>query len=86
MKGNKFNNSLMFPGPYPPNPGQAPPYPGYGDGAYQGAYGYDGRGPLLYDPLARNSFVRLVMFIVLVMLLATSGVLIIVLTVYVFTF
>ncbi|XP_035454838.2 uncharacterized protein LOC118279293 isoform X2 [Spodoptera frugiperda] len=68
-------------GPYPPNPGQAPPYPGYGDGAYQGAYGYDGRGPLLYDPLARNSFVRLVMFIVLVMLLATSGVLIIVLTV-----
>ncbi|KAH9629573.1 hypothetical protein HF086_016671 [Spodoptera exigua] len=65
-----------------PNPGQAPPYSGNGgDGGYQGAFGYEGGGPILYDPLARNSFVRLVMFIVLVMLLTTSGVLIVVLSV-----
>ncbi|CAH1641810.1 unnamed protein product [Spodoptera littoralis] len=67
---------------YGPYPGHPPPYPGYGgDGGYQGAYGYDGGGPLLYDPLARNSFVQLVMFIVLVMLLSTSAVLVVVLTV-----
>nr|XP_049706297.1 uncharacterized protein LOC110377281 isoform X2 [Helicoverpa armigera] len=66
-----------------PNQGQYPnqgnPYP-HGDGGYQGAFGYDGGGPLLYDPGSRNSFVRLVMGLVLLMLLATAAFLAIVLT------